>query len=223
MEPAIRVRTLLAALVVAIAACGGPRDADGDAPPPRRRPGFALGAREQSNPDATEGTSGNQSSANPGTDDATKGDEKTFAYASTDGAAIAAEVTSVLAPAGGGTVHYEGYELLDDAEKLESMSNNARERLKGVHPSHPGLVDARQDGMAAYSLTSEYARLMISLANADTNEDLGALNTAANQTLALEGRGEELAAYYTALITELEVWSRNHPRAAADALKKFGG
>jgi hypothetical protein len=50
-----------------------------------------------------------------------------------------------------------------------------------------------------------------------------ALNTAANKALALEGRGEELAAYYTALITELEFWSRNHPQAAAEALKKYGG
>lgn len=222
MEPAIRV-CLCAAVLVSALACGAPRDAADEAPQPRRHPGLALGAREHSNPDADEGTSGDRRSADPETDDATKGDKKTFAYASSDGAAIAAEVTSVLAPTGGGTVHYEGYELLDDAEKLESMSNNARKRLNGVHPSHPGLVDARKDGMAAYSLTSEYARLMINLANADANDDLGALNAAANQALALEGRGEELAAYYTALITELEVWSRNHPQAAAEALKKYGG
>jgi hypothetical protein len=48
------------------------------------------------------------------------------------------------------------------------------------------------------------------------------VSTAANQAVALEGRGQELADLYTALIAELEGWSRSHPEAAAEALKKYG-
>jgi hypothetical protein len=155
--------------------------------------------------------------------DSTAGDLKTYAYASTDGAAIAAEVTSVLAPAAGGTVHYEGYELLDDAAQLEAMADDAKRRLKAVSPSDHALISARKEGISAYSLTAEFADLMVNLATADANDDLSALNKAANQALALEGSGEELAAYYTALITQLEAWSRSHPQSAAQALKQYGG
>jgi hypothetical protein len=141
--------------------------------------------------------------------ESTKGDKKTLAYASTDGPAIATEVTSVLAPAaGGGTVHYEGYELLDDAERLDNMASAAKARLKDVNPSNRALVDARRDGISAYSLTADYTTLMINLAQADANDDLGALNTATNQALALEGRGQEVADLYTALVAELEAWSK---------------
>jgi hypothetical protein len=63
---------------------------------------------------------------------------------------------------------------------------------------------------------------MINLAQADANDDLGALNTAADQALALKGRGQELADLYAALIAELEGWSKSHPEAAAEALKKYG-
>jgi hypothetical protein len=210
MEPVGRTTRLAAGLVLALAACGASTPAARNRAQPRAHPRvhFAAGGLE---PHA------------PAGENATKGDLKTFAYASTDGAALAAEVTAVLAPGGGGTVQYEGYELLSQAERLESLATSAAQRLKGVNPSDPALVRARRDGISAYSLTAEFATLMANLARADQNDDLGALNTAANQALALEGRGEELAAYYSALITELEKWKRGHPESAAEAMRKYGG
>lgn len=209
-------RTLAVCLFLLAVGCGRPQEqATGTRLHPRRAPfGIAVGGGSN---DTRGGSDRSEAES-----DATKGDLKTYAYASTDGLAIAAEVTSVLAPAGGGTVHYEGYELLDDAAKLESMADHATKRLKGVHPSDRTLVRARKDGIAAYSLTAEYASLMHNLAQADANDDLGALNTAANQALALEGSGDELAGLYTALIADLQAWSRTYPQASAEALKKYG-
>jgi hypothetical protein len=214
MEPVDRPRLLAAGLVLALAACAPSAPAAVGRPQRPSRPGLP-----------TDHTSdGDDSETNTSTDKAaTKGDLKTFAYASTDGAALAAEVTSVLAPAGGGSVHYEGHELLSQAERLESLATSATRRLKDVNPTDRDLVGARRAGISAYSLTAEFATLMVNLARADANDDLGALNKAANQALALEGRGEELAAYYTALIAELEKWKRVHPQAAAEAMKKYGG
>jgi hypothetical protein len=214
MEPVDRPRLLAAGLVLALAACAPSAPAAVGRPQRPGRPGLP-----------TDHTSdGDDSETNTSTDKAaTKGDLKTFAYASTDGAALAAEVTSVLAPAGGGSVHFEGHELLSPAERLESLATSATRRLKDVNPTDRDLVGARRDGISAYSLTAEFATLMVNLARADANDDLGALNTSANQALALEGRGEELAAYYTALIAELEKWKRVHPQAAAEAMKKYGG
>jgi hypothetical protein len=223
MDSAAKTLALAAALVVVAVACGTPTDTSsgglGERLHPARRI-IALGAGHR----GATGADSSHSSTSHADEESTTGDKKTFAYASTDGAAIATEVTSVLAPAaGGGTVHYEGYELLDDAQRLESMAGDATARLKNVKPSNRALVDARRDGISAYSLTADYATLMINLAQADANDDLGALNAAANQALALEGRGQELADLYTALITELEAWSRSHPEAAAEALKEYGG
>ena len=210
MEPVGRVTRLAAGLVLALAACGASTPAAPIRAQPRAHPRVHFAA-------------GELGPQRPAGENATKGDLKTFAYASTDGAALAAEVTAVLAPAGGGTVQYEGYELLSQAERLESLATSAAQRLKRVNPSDPALVRARKDGIYAYSLSAEFAALMANLARADQNDDLGALNTAANQALALEGRGEELAAYYSALITELEKWKRANPESAAEAMRKFGG
>jgi hypothetical protein len=217
MEPVDRARLLAAGLVLALAACAPSAPAAVGRPQRPGRPG-RPGL-------PTNHTSGGDDSETPtSTDKApTKGDLKTFAYASTDGAALAAEVTSVLAPAAGGSVHYEGYELLSQAQRLESLAASATRRLKDVKPADRDLVGARRDGISAYALTAEFATLMVNLARADANDDLGVLNTAANQALALEGRGEELAAYYTAFIAELEKWQRVHPQAAVEAMKKYGG
>jgi hypothetical protein len=217
MEPVDQARLLAAGLVLALAACA----TSAPAPAGRaQRPGRPVRPGLPTDHTSGEDHSETNTSANKA---ATKGDLKTFAYASTDGAALAAEVTSVLAPAGGGSVHYEGYELLSQAERLESLATSATRRLKDVNPTDRDLIGARRDGISAYSLTAEFATLIVSLARADANDDLGSLNTAANQALALEGRGEELAAYYTALIAELEKWKRVHPQAAAEAMKKYGG
>jgi hypothetical protein len=206
--------------VVVTVACGSPAVERSGLDMHPRRAGIALGGARGDGADAP--NSSYSSTSRPGAK-STKGDKKTFAYASTDGAAIATEVTSVLTPAAaGGTVNYQGYELLDDAQRLENLAGAAAERLKDVNPSNRALVGARRDGISAYSLTADYATLMINLAQADANDDLGALNTAANQAVALEGGGQELADLYTALIAELEGWSRSHPEAAAEALKKYG-
>jgi hypothetical protein len=214
MEPVDRARLLAAGLVLALAACAPSAPAAVGRPQRPGRPGLPTNHTVR----------GDDSEAPTSTDKAaTKGDLKTFAYASTDGAALAAEVTSVLALAAGGSVHYEGYELLSQAQRLESLATSATRRLKDVNPTDRDLVGARRDGISAYALTAEFATLMVNLARSDANDDLGALNTAANQALALEGRGEELAAYYTALIADLEKWQRVHPQAAVEAMKKYGG
>jgi hypothetical protein len=222
MNPVAKVLSLAGALALGAVACAPHTQVSAVyARHHPRHPRLAIGAQGKAGATGSESRHSDGSSASE--PKSTKGDRKAFAYASTDGAAIAAEVTSVLVPAGGGTVHYEGYELLDDAKRLENMASAARLRLKKVNPANATLVDARRDGISAYSLTEECANLMVNLAQADANDDLGALNAAANQALALEGRGEELAAYYTALITELESWSMSHPEAAAKAMKKYGG
>jgi hypothetical protein len=204
----------LPALLLALAACGGATQAR-ERP---ERPGLPdLSQDVDTSPEDSreDNDSGNQ-------EDSTKGDLKTFAYASTDAAALAAEVTALAAPGGASSTQYEAYELVDEAERLESMATAAKHRLKDTHPSNRTLVKARKDGIAAFSLTAEYSQLLLDLALADQNDDLALLNSVATDALALEGTGQQLADDYTALIVELEGWSRSHPRSAAEALKKYG-
>jgi hypothetical protein len=62
----------------------------------------------------------------------TKGDLKTFAFASLDAKALAAEVTGVPAPGGASSVSYDAVELLDEAQRLERLAESAKHRLKGA-------------------------------------------------------------------------------------------
>jgi hypothetical protein len=211
-----RLPTAVLVIGLLLTACGG-RGAAPSADRPERPslPDRSHNGREQNSDDSD--VQQHESEV-----DATKGDMKTFAYASTDAAKLAAEVTAVAAPGGASSTHYEGYELVDEAERLERLSSEAAQRLKGTNPSNKVLVRARKDGIAAFSLTADYARLMYDLAIADQTDNLELLNEVATDALALEGTGQQLADDYTALIAELEGWSRAHPQAAAKALAKYG-
>jgi hypothetical protein len=74
----------------------------------------------------------------------TKGDLKTFAFASSDAKALAAEVTGVAAPGGASSVSYDAVELLDEAQRLERLAESAKHRLKGADPTNRTLVGARR-------------------------------------------------------------------------------
>jgi hypothetical protein len=152
----------------------------------------------------------------------TRGDLKTFAYASSDAKALAAEVAGVAAPGGASSVSYDAVELLGEAERLERLAESAKRRLRGTDPTNRTLVGARRQGITVFSLTADYARLLIDLGNADKNDDLPLLNSVANDALALEGTGDQLGASLSALIAQLHGWGRTHPQAAARARAKYG-
>jgi hypothetical protein len=208
---------IVASLLVALPACDGAQQAVSERPD---RPGLPI--KSGNNNHQSSGTEPAGNDSGPAQEESTKGDLKTFAYASTDAAALAVEVTALAAPGGASSTHYEAYELVDDAQRLEKLSSAATQRLKGTNPSHKVLVNARKDGIAAFSLTAEYSQLLLDLAIADQNDDLALLNSVANEALALEGTADQLADDYSALIVELEGWARTHPQSAAEALAKFG-
>jgi hypothetical protein len=203
------VKRVLVVLVL-LCACGHPA---GDAGPNRpESPGLRgrITARTDSTDQRADATS------------STRGDMKTFGYASSDVKALADEVTGVVAPASASSASYDAVELIDDAERLERLAVGAKRRLEGAEPSNRVLVGAREDGIKAFSLTAEYARLLIDLGNADKNDDLALLNSAADDALTLEGTADQLTTAYSALITELHSWARTHPKAAAEARAKYG-
>jgi hypothetical protein len=205
-----RLVPLATALLVAITACGASGRVGLHPPERRPRPGLSIGARNDSQrPTSDVGSS-------------TKGDLKTFAYASSDAKALATEVTGVAAPGGASNVSYDAVALIDDAHRLERLAVAAKRRLKAVDPTNPMLVDARRQGMAVFSLTADYARLVIDLGNADKNDNLALLNAVANDALALEGTGDQLGASLSALIADLHGWAKTHPQAAARARAEFG-
>jgi tetrahydromethanopterin S-methyltransferase subunit B len=92
----------------------------------------------------------------------TKGD-LTFAFASSDAKALVAEVTGVAAPGGASSVSYDAVELLDEVQRLERLAESAKHRLKGADPTNRTLVGARREGLTVFSLTADYARLLIDL------------------------------------------------------------
>jgi hypothetical protein len=208
-----RLALLLAALLVAVGACGGRAvTALGtpDLPERPRPPVIGIGERR------------NSSNKSSDVATSTRGDLKTFAYASSDAKALAAEVTGVAALGGASTVSYDAVELLDEAQRLERLAESARQRLKGTDPTNRTLVGVRREGITVFSLTADYARLLIDLGNADKNDDLALLNSVANDALALEGTGDQLGASYSALIAQLHGWGKTHPQAAARARAEYG-
>lgn len=203
----------MAVVLVALPSCGGRGGTaleTSNRPERPRPPGIGIGPR--------------RSSSNESSDVATstKGDLKTFAFASSDAKALAAEVTGVAAPGGASSVSYDAVELLDEAQRLERLAESAKHRLKGADPTNRTLVGARREGLTVFSLTADYARLLIDLGNADKNDDLVLLNSVANDALALEGTGDQLGTSYSALIAELHGWAKTHPQAAARARAQYG-
>lgn len=208
-----RLPTLFAALLVVLVACGGRGGTAGEPskrPERPRPPGIGIGVRRSSR------------NASSHVASSTRGDLKTFAYASSDAKALAAQVTGVAAPGGASNVSYDAVELLDEAERLERLAESAKRRLKGADPTNRTLVGARWEGLTVFSLTADYARLLIDLGNSDKNDDLALLNSVANDALALEGTGDHLGASYSALIAELHGRARAHPQAAARARAQYG-
>ena len=136
-----RLPPFLAVVLVALPSCGGRGGTALETPHLRERPrppGIGIGAL---------GNSGNRTSD---VATLTRGDLKTFAYASSDAKALAAEVTAVAAPGGASSVSYDAVELLDEAQRLERLAGSAKRRLRGADPTNPTLVGARREGPRSF-------------------------------------------------------------------------
>jgi hypothetical protein len=156
---------------------------------------------------------------------------KTFAYATTDEATLAAELADMSATAGQlssdvaarniSAAQADAATLLDQAAKMGSDADDATARVKPLSPSDVQMKAARGDALDAFGLTADYASTASDLAVAAISLNLSELASVAQQAAALLGTSEELTAAYSQLTQELAAWAEGNSAAAATALAKY--
>ncbi len=236
-----------ALLVLALAACTKNTEADpgrdrpnmpdgpvvtGSVPVPEETVSGGTGGGGSEDPGSGEDSGSGDDSGSGGAKDASNDDMKVFGYATSDEAALAAEVakmsetaTTLADQLAGRDV--DGAEataktLLKQAEQLGDDAGAAEKRQKPLDPSDATLSKARGDAIDAFGLTATYADTVADLANACLSLDLSEIVSAAQRAASLEGTSDDIASAYADLTTELEQWAQANPGAAAAALAKYG-
>lgn len=170
--------------------------------------------------------------ADPSQAGATTDDLRVFGYATTDEAALAAGLSAIastlvtlethLAEQDIEAARADAQTLLAQAESLETDAEAAEARQRPLEPEDADLVAAREDAVAAFGLTAEYAASVTAIADLVLAGNLSELITAAEEAAELAGTSDDLAQSYTELNAELVAWAEANPADAARALAKYG-
>ncbi len=163
---------------------------------------------------------------------ANQDDLQTFAYATTDEAALAAELTGIAATVAAlqadlvardlDASKADARTLLDQAETLGDDAEASQQRQRPLEPADPDLVAAREDALDAFGLTAEYARSVTDIADAVLSGQLADLPALVEEASELAGTSDDLTQSYAELNTELAAWAEANPADAARALARFG-
>ncbi len=229
--PVLSARAVVLLVVVLALAGTACKKVEPAAPPSRPASGGSVQSNGPSLPPpsptlAGNGSSGSQSGAEVGEDDA-----KVFAYAITDAGSLAAELASVAAAVA--KIQSDAYAhdvnaaeadakiLLDEAAMLGTDAGQAEDHQKPLDPSDDTLVKARGDAIDAFGLTADYANTLTDFAKAAESLSIGDLASVAQQAASLAGSSDDLSKAYADLGAELEAWAKANPAAAAAALAKY--
>jgi hypothetical protein len=160
-------------------------------------------------------------------------DLKAFAFATTDEAALAAELTAIaetvldlqvdLQVRDLDAAEADARTLLDQAEALEADAGAAEQRERALEPEDADLVAARKHALDAFGLTAAYASSVTDIANAVLEGRIADVPELLQDAAELAGTSDDLAQAYADLNAELVAWAEAHPAEATGALAKYGG
>ena len=168
-----------------------------------------------------------------GSDAAASDDDlKVFAFATTDEAALATQLSAIAVTVAALESDLVAHDLdaakadartmLDQAEALGADAADAEGRQRPLEPEDRELVAARKDAIDAFGLTADYASSITDIANAVLQGQLSQLPALAQEAADLAGTSDELTQSYADLNDELLAWAEANPADAARALAKYG-
>lgn len=162
---------------------------------------------------------------------ASEDDLRVFAFATTDEAALAEELSALAATVARiegdlqardvDAAQADAALLLDQADTLGNDAASAEQRQRPLEPEDVELVAAREDALTAFGLTAAYATTAADIAEAALSLQLSELATLLEDAAALAGTSDELTVSYTELNAELLAWAESHPAEAARALNRY--
>jgi hypothetical protein len=165
-------------------------------------------------------------------DDASEDDLRVFGFATTDEAAVAAELAAITGTVGALAVDLQTRDLdaaeadaralLDQAETIGVDAEAAEGRQRPLEPEDPDLARARRHAVDAFGLTAAYANSVTDIANAVLGGSPGELPALVSDAAELAGTSDELAQAYTDLNEELAAWAEANPVNAARAVATYG-
>jgi hypothetical protein len=162
----------------------------------------------------------------------TTDDSKTFAYGTTDLAAItrdAADMASTVDQLSTDISTLDVTAAKADAKTLEKQATqlaadsvDATDRMDPLAPNDATLKDAREDCLKVYALAAAYAAAALRTSNALKNADAKELRDALAEVNDLEGTSDDLSDAYDKATKELQKWAKANPTAASAAIAKYG-
>jgi hypothetical protein len=239
------LRTLALVVCLALGAAACSRAAEGppagvEAPGDGQGASGSSGSVEPTGPTGTtgeteadgdagkDGGGGGQDDADAFEDD----DLRVFAFATTDEAALAAELAAIAETVASleshlqsgdlGAVEADALTLFDQAEALEEDAGAAEDRQRPLEPTDAEMVDARRAALEAFGLTEEYAAAVNLLADATKTTDVSELLALLQQAGSVDATSEDVTQAYVDLNAALAAWAEANPAAAAAALKAYG-
>jgi hypothetical protein len=163
---------------------------------------------------------------------ATDDDLRVFAFATTDEAALAAELGVLAATVATlesdlqardlDAAERHARTLLDQAEVLGTDAHAATDRQRPLEPADPYLVAARGDAIDAFGTTAEYADSVTDIAEAVLSGELSDLPALLREAADLAGTSDDLLQSSAHLNAELVAWADANPADAARALARYG-
>ena len=160
-------------------------------------------------------------------------DLEVFGYATSDEAALAADLNAVAGTLASleadlwakdvDAARADAQTLLDQANALEAGARSAEKRQRPLEPQDAGLVAAREHAIAAFGLTADYAASVTAIADLVRAGSFGELVSAAEDAAELAGTSDDLTNSYADLNAELAAWAEANPAEAARSLARYGG
>ncbi len=162
----------------------------------------------------------------------TQDDLKTYAYAFSDEATLAAalgttsgEIVALEADLQARNVQAaeaDAGRLLTDAKAIDADAGDATARMQPLGPADGDLRRIRTDALEAFGLTEDYAGTTVALAEAAMNLDMQEIAKILQQAASLQGTASQLTASYQSLSSELAAFAEADPQAAALAMATYG-
>jgi hypothetical protein len=241
----LRTLALVACLALGAAACS--RAAEPEPPAGVEAPGDgqdATGSSGSVEPTGSTGPTGETGTGGDTGEDAGGGggkgdadafeedDLRVFAFATTDEAALAAELAAIAETVASleshlqsgdlGAVEADALTLFDQAEALEEDAGAAADQQRPLEPSDAEMVDARRAALEAFGLTEEYAAAVNLLADATQTTDVSELLALLQQAGSVDATSEDVTQAYVDLNAALAAWAEANPAAAAASLTAYG-
>ena len=204
-------------------------------------PGGPLASRAPSLPGAGSGGGGTTTTTggdgggttSSGGATASKDDQQTYAYGTTDLAALTVATAEVAATANKLAVDAaslspssavsDAKTLEKQAKQLEKDTGAAAKRMSPLKPGDHALAKAQKDALEVYALGADYANAAADAARAVQSASATDIRRAAKSANQLAGRSDDIATAYANAMEELQGWAAEHPADAAAAAAKYGG